>query len=282
MDIQKVFLSYSNQDRTIADRVRQFLEDRGIGVHFAPEDIPIGAPNWEDVIRAMIKSAMDGVVLVATPHSRSSPYVNDELRLAQELNRTIYPLWAGGDTFEDAVPDDLRKRQHCDVRGEQFDAGMRQFIMHFYGVVGPEKRIEGKYKEYLKDIQRKQKARIFRGFRDKIKAIWSNTQAPWSQRLLALPKLLDVCTDYLLQMSKFKQRWGDLLQPDTDALSEHLTRIVLHLQDAIRDGELSPIRKLGKITQYIGELLTLLENHWSGNDDGEIVDGSLGPRLPGE
>src|SRR5215469_10163049 len=103
MTVESVFLSHATADHDLADQVRKFLENERIRVWLAPEDIRIGSPNWEVVIREAIGS-VDGVILIATPDACNSSFVRGELELADKFKRPIYPLWARGDDRLDAIP----------------------------------------------------------------------------------------------------------------------------------------------------------------------------------
>jgi len=278
MDVQAVFLSYSNQDRVIADRVRQVLEkQQRIRVRFAPEDIPVGSPNWEDVIRDRIRAAVDGVVLIATPHARNSPYVRDELNLAREFDRSIYPLWAGGDRFEDAVPDELKKYQGCDIRGEKFDPGMQKFLMDFEHRVSWEERIVAYDIEADRKRQQEEKKAIFDAFRDRVKPILLNWE---NMKNRGASEIANACTDYLDAMSQLKRRYGDRWLPDHDSLSNKISEIIVDVLNAQRNGKTGWLIAIPKIVKHAAELINRYEKSW-GKIGGETVEGSVARELPG-
>ena len=98
-----VFLSYARADASFVSRLQSDLQARGIAVWIDHEDIQPGTPDWEDSLRKAIRHAAT-VVLVASPSARSSRYVKDELRIAEMYRRPVYPLWAMGNEWMDAVP----------------------------------------------------------------------------------------------------------------------------------------------------------------------------------
>jgi TIR domain-containing protein len=278
MDVQIVFLSYSNQDRALADKVRQVLEkQQRIRVLFAPEDVPIGSPSWEDVIRDRIRAAVDGVVLIATPNSRNSPYVCDELRLALQLRYAIYPLWAGGNTFRDAIPHDLKNYQGCDIQGEKFDPGMRKFLMDFEHRVSWEERIVAYDIEADRKRQQEEKKAIFDTFRDRVKPVLLNWE---NMKNGGASEIVNACTDYLDAMSRLKRRYGDRWLPDHDSLSNKISDIIVDVQKAQSKGKAGWFMVIPTIVKHAAELITRYEKSW-GKIGGETVEGSVAPEVPG-
>ena len=98
-----VFLSYARADGSFVSQLQADLQAGGISVWIDHEDIQPGTPDWEDSLRQAIRQAA-AVVLVASPSARSSRYVKDELRIAEMYRRPVYPLWAMGSEWMDAVP----------------------------------------------------------------------------------------------------------------------------------------------------------------------------------
>jgi len=87
-----VFLSYSRTDSEFVARLRTDLHAQGIEVWIDKEGIQPGTPDWEQALRTAIRAA-HAVLLIASPNSRSSRYVKDELRIAGMYQRPVYPIW---------------------------------------------------------------------------------------------------------------------------------------------------------------------------------------------
>ncbi|MGH7017694.1 MAG: toll/interleukin-1 receptor domain-containing protein, partial [Caulobacteraceae bacterium] len=85
-----VFISYSNADKLIADRVCHALEEKGLRCWIAPRDIPFGA-EWPQAIMAAIGAAK-AMVLVFTHHTNDSAHVRREVAAALEAGAIVIPF----------------------------------------------------------------------------------------------------------------------------------------------------------------------------------------------
>jgi len=84
------FLSFSTDDRTIAERVCADLEADGLRCFFAPRDIP-GGEDYADVIPEVVRDS--GVlVLVFSASAAASPHVQREVHFAGKHKIPILPL----------------------------------------------------------------------------------------------------------------------------------------------------------------------------------------------
>jgi len=92
-----VFISYAQQDKTIADKVCAKLESRNIRCWIAPRNISPGKSFPE----AIIEGIEDGkvVVLIFSSHANNSPHVTRELTNAVNKGRMIIPF-----RIEDVIP----------------------------------------------------------------------------------------------------------------------------------------------------------------------------------
>jgi len=88
-----VFISYSRANRVFVERMIADLEARGLHVWIDKIGLKPGTRNWEQALRDAIQNSR-AVVLVATPNSRQSTYVQDELAIADMYGRPYYPVWA--------------------------------------------------------------------------------------------------------------------------------------------------------------------------------------------
>lgn len=119
MSATSLFISYSRRDRVFVDRLARDLEANGFDVWTDTADLAPGTANWEKAIREAIQQAT-AVILVASPDSLLSDYVQGELTVAQSFERPIYPIWAAGGRWIDCVPLEMAKAQYVDGRGDLY------------------------------------------------------------------------------------------------------------------------------------------------------------------
>ena len=85
-----VFLSYSSQDKPIADAVCGTLEGKRIRCWIAPRDVLPGLPYGEAIVEAIEASRV--MVLVFSSNSNTSPQVMREVERAVSKGIPILPL----------------------------------------------------------------------------------------------------------------------------------------------------------------------------------------------
>ena len=88
-----VFISYSSKDSTAAQAICHCLEQNNIRCWIAPRNITPGA-EYGDLIDEAIKQAKVVVVLFSE-RSAVSPWVNGEMNIAFEEQKTIIPFRLG-------------------------------------------------------------------------------------------------------------------------------------------------------------------------------------------
>ncbi|MEL6331917.1 MAG: TIR domain-containing protein [Cyanobacteria bacterium J06626_26] len=103
-----VFLSYSEKDRILMDRLRQALMREGLTTWINRTDIQVGG-DFEASINKGIEEASRMVYLIS-PDSLASKYCQQELDYARQLNKQIIPLLMRPVDL-DQVSDDLRAIQ---------------------------------------------------------------------------------------------------------------------------------------------------------------------------
>lgn len=108
-----IFISYSRSDMPFIQRMVRDLQGRGVNVWVDHVGLKPGTSDWENALRSAIQSA-DGIVLVASPASRKSPYVRDELAIARAARRPVYPVWAAGEIWSDSIPMGMGSIQYVD------------------------------------------------------------------------------------------------------------------------------------------------------------------------
>ncbi|MCC6612880.1 MAG: tetratricopeptide repeat protein [Anaerolineae bacterium] len=124
---QPVFISYSRENKPLLDQLVTSLDAEGIPYWVDEHNLPLGSPDWEEMLRMSIRSA-SAVLLLATPESRLSAHVRDELAYARDEQRIIYPLWMSGDKWTDVIPFGFGYHQYIDIRGERYDSGMQRLV----------------------------------------------------------------------------------------------------------------------------------------------------------
>lgn len=97
---EKVFLSYVHEDRAIADRVERYLRDHGLVSSLGMEiidpqkEIQVGG-NFREMIRSKMMSA-NKVVIITSPNSAQSQWVNYEAGMASALGKSIIVIRSRG------------------------------------------------------------------------------------------------------------------------------------------------------------------------------------------
>lgn len=119
---EHIFISFSQDDRAIAEKIVDALRRRDIPVWIDYSKLPPGTPDWEAEIREAIEKSF-AVVVLASPQSRASKYVRGELILAESKGRQIYPFWIGGTEWSDCIPLGMTYAQFIDGRDDRAEVG---------------------------------------------------------------------------------------------------------------------------------------------------------------
>jgi WD40 repeat protein len=122
-----VFVSYSRADRALVDRLIVDLAGQGIAIWIDQQGLRVGTPSWEQALRDAIRTA-GAVVMVASPNSRGSRYVADELRIAEMYGCTVYPFWAAGEVWMECVPIGWGSTQHVDGRDASYGRALQELV----------------------------------------------------------------------------------------------------------------------------------------------------------
>lgn len=88
--MRQVYVSYSSQERKQATEIVQALENQGIGCWFAPRDTRIGI-DWSTQVPAAIQEC-PYFLLILSPNSAGSEWVERELEFAKLYQKTIIPI----------------------------------------------------------------------------------------------------------------------------------------------------------------------------------------------
>ena len=92
-----VFISYSKQDSWAADRVRSFLEQRGIECWIAPRDIEPGREFEVAILDAIDHT--EAIVVIFSHNANDSQFVKNEVNRAFSKGKTIFTF-----RIEDVFP----------------------------------------------------------------------------------------------------------------------------------------------------------------------------------
>jgi formylglycine-generating enzyme required for sulfatase activity len=122
-----VFISYSRTDEDFANRLRDDLQTHGITVWIDTTGLKPGTRNWEHALRKVIRESQ-AMILVASPSSCQSNYVQGELEIAEMYKCPVFPLWAAGEEWADCIPLALIKMQYIDARGDAYAAAVPQLV----------------------------------------------------------------------------------------------------------------------------------------------------------
>lgn len=131
-----VFISYSRKNADIVERLRTSIRDADIQVWIDKVGLTPGTISWEQALRDAIDGA-NAVLLCASPDSRQSAFVRDEISLAKQAGKRIYPAWVAGDNWLDCVPLGMGGTQYADLRGENYATGVAQLIAALKGQETP-------------------------------------------------------------------------------------------------------------------------------------------------
>lgn len=111
-----IFLSYSRKDARVMRRLFADLKAAGFTI-WTDEDLTPGTPSWVQAIEEAIQSS-GCMVVILTPESKKSPWVERELVHASAYGIPIFPLLARGDE-RSSVPLVLSSHQWADIRKER-------------------------------------------------------------------------------------------------------------------------------------------------------------------
>jgi len=123
----KLFISYSRVNLEIVQKLRQDLQNAGIDIWIDQVGLTPGTPDWDQALRDAISKA-SAVLFIASPDSRRSPYVRDEIALAKDAKKPIYPLWVDGNNWLDCVPMGLGSTQNVDLRDDAYHKNLPRLI----------------------------------------------------------------------------------------------------------------------------------------------------------
>ena len=111
---RRVFVSASHADDTFVARLTADLQQRGITASIEDPDRTQHTLEQEDEVRQAIRAA-DVVLLVVSPHARSSRTVKEHLRIASLYQRRLVFMWTAGEEIADVLPEEWGKTVQVDL-----------------------------------------------------------------------------------------------------------------------------------------------------------------------
>ena len=111
-----IFLSYSRKDARVMRRLHADLQASGFTI-WTDEDLTPGTPSWMTSVETAIQTS-GCIVVLLTPESKKSRWVERELTSASNHGMPIFPLLARGDE-RSSVPLLLSSYQWSDIRKER-------------------------------------------------------------------------------------------------------------------------------------------------------------------
>lgn len=115
--MSKVFISYAHADAHEARRLVTALRDTTVSGWLDAADMASGASISSEV-RSALETA-SAVVVLLSPRSLESEWVQFEIGAAEALGKRIIPVIVSGDNLEHELPAILRDRIWFDARGRQ-------------------------------------------------------------------------------------------------------------------------------------------------------------------
>ncbi|MEA3349407.1 MAG: toll/interleukin-1 receptor domain-containing protein [Chloroflexota bacterium] len=104
---QRIFLSYSRENTSIMKRILKKLESYGFSV-WIDDNLILGTESWKTAIEDAIRQSQ-GLVVIMSPNSKESLWVERELDFARVQGVRIFPVLAAGEE-NNAIPN--RYRSH--------------------------------------------------------------------------------------------------------------------------------------------------------------------------
>ncbi len=126
---QHIFISYSRQDGEFVSQLIDDLKKADINVWLDTQRLQVGTADWQRAIRTAIRGAY-ALVLIVSPDSADSRYVQAELDIARMYECPVYPVWAAGkdNLYGEYVPFELMRAQYADARGVRYVKAAEQLI----------------------------------------------------------------------------------------------------------------------------------------------------------
>ena len=116
----KVFISYSRKDLDFVEELASDLQDVGFNVWYDLSGLE-GGSRWSQEIEKAIRTS-DHVIMVISPDSITSKWVEEEFLLAGELKKNIIPLHYR----KSGIPFGYRTLHFINIQGKQYKQNFHQ------------------------------------------------------------------------------------------------------------------------------------------------------------
>ncbi|MBL8165519.1 MAG: TIR domain-containing protein [Anaerolineae bacterium] len=107
------FLSYSRTDNEMMQRIKKSLDGAGLEM-WTDTGLNAGEPSWKNAIKQALRDSQF-LVVILSPDSEQSRYVNCEIQIAELLKLQVFPVLVRGDELS-SIPFGLDVHQWIDLR----------------------------------------------------------------------------------------------------------------------------------------------------------------------
>ena len=128
--LRHIFLSASRANDAFVARLTADVQQRGITVcNESPESAQDDIPHEGEMARRGIRAA-DIVLLVASPHARSSRVVKEHLQIASMYRRPVLCIWAAGDDIAEVLPLLEEQTAIIDARQGRYETALDELVAY--------------------------------------------------------------------------------------------------------------------------------------------------------
>lgn len=122
----EVFISYADEDKSVAEDVCAALEERGIRCWIACRNMH-GGGEWEsELLRAIERSSL--VVLIFSRHANRSKILNCEIHSALEAEKKVIPFRIEDAPLEDSLRFRIRRVHWLDAFTPPIEAHIKRLV----------------------------------------------------------------------------------------------------------------------------------------------------------
>src|SRR6266516_1917869 len=131
-----VFLSYARKDLSLVERLKDDLRVHGILGWRNHNVLQPGSPDDDEDVHEAIRNA-SAVILVASPHTRRSRSVKQELRIAEMYQRPVSLFWMQGTQMKEVMPVNWSGLPSFDARQERYAQALQELLQLLGGQRSP-------------------------------------------------------------------------------------------------------------------------------------------------
>lgn len=123
--MNQIFISYSHTDKEYAHKLHQYLIERDFRA-WIDDKIDYGS-RWQKQVEKQLREC-DVFILIMSPDSEKSDWVQNELLLAKQLNKTIYTFLLEGDRWWNVQSIQFVDVRHGEMPSEKFILSLAKVI----------------------------------------------------------------------------------------------------------------------------------------------------------